>query len=235
MMPSSSETGFVWPTEALVPSSGDGLRTVRRRRRSCRRRGRDAAAGGRDVGVPGPNRVCRHVRRSTNSNELLRKLTWMRCLPALAHRCACCLRLLPAPVACCLGRPALPSSLDGSSSRLGGLGFLRSGGGAELAAVLRDAGAVGAVPLAAGPIAVGPIAAAGVEPAARRGAVDGVVVVPTGPLLSSLLRPSPDGRASRCSRGAPVPAAGDDVETCSLPMDLWMVGALFFMPTCAII
>jgi len=25
MMPSSSETGFVWPTEALVPSSGDGL------------------------------------------------------------------------------------------------------------------------------------------------------------------------------------------------------------------
>ena len=34
---------------------------------------------------------------------------------------------------------------------------------------------------------------------------------------------------------APVPAVGDDVETCSLPMDLWMVGALFFMPTCAII
>ena len=71
-----------------------------------------------------------------------------------------------------------------------GLGFLRSGAalgraveGLELAAGLRDAGAVGAVPLAAGPIAVGPIAAAGVEPAARRGAVDGVVVVPTGPLL----------------------------------------------------
>ena len=67
---------------------GDGLR---------------AAAGG-EVGRLGdapnvPNRVCRHVRRSTNSNELLRKLTWMRCLPALAHRCACCLRLLPAPVA----------------------------------------------------------------------------------------------------------------------------------------
>ena len=95
-----------------------------------------------------------------------------------------------------------------------GLGFLRSGAalgraveGLELAAVLREAGAVGAEP--------------GRDAGRRWGAVDGVVVVPTGPLLSSAAMQS-------C---APVPVAGDDVETCSL----WMVGALFFMPTCAII
>ena len=96
-------------------------------------------------------------------------------------------------------------------------------GGAELAAGLRDAGAVGAVPLAAGPIAVGPIAAAGVEPAARRGAVDGVVVVPTGPLLllgldAVVMRQSPPVAFVVASG-----ASGDDVETCNLPMNLQFV------------
>ena len=114
------------------------------------------------------NRVCRHVlRRSTNSskwsNELMMK-TDLR-LRRLRSCCAC-----------------------------SGLGFLSSGAalgraveGLELAAVLRDAdvGAAGVEPLAAGPIA-----AAGAD--RRRwgrasphhwGAVDGVVVVPTGPLL----------------------------------------------------
>ena len=73
MMPSSSGTVLKRPQRAVMGVVTSGTRRT--------------------------NRVCRHVRRSTNSsNELLRTLT-----------CACCLRL-----------PALPSSLDGSSSRLGG-------------------------------------------------------------------------------------------------------------------
>ena len=117
-----------------------------------------------------------------------------------------------------------------------GLGFLRSGAalgraveGLELAAVLRDAdvGAAGVEPLAAGPIA-----AAGAD--RRRwgrasphhwGAVDGVVVVPTGPLLSSVLRLD----AVVMRQSPPVAfvvasgASGDDVETCNLPMNLQFV------------
>ena len=49
--------------------------------------------------------------------------------------------------------------------------------GPDDAALEQDLSPLGRSPL-------GPIVAAGAEQAARRGAVDGVVVVPTGPLLS---------------------------------------------------
>ena len=80
-----------------------------------------------------------------------------------------------------------------------GLGFLRYGGGAERAAGLRD-----------------------VDVGAAGDAVDGVVVVPTGPLLLRL-----DAVVCASPRRGRL---GTMLETCSLSMDLQFADGMGAMP-----